>query len=95
MNVQFIHNATFAHRLPPTFLAQAYALANFHEYGVFSDTSFDGIGNSAYSSLLRSLVNINLALSRIPYCYTVCDYRFRPHRERVGSVELLLFRHFV
>ena len=46
MNVQSIHNKTFADRLPPTFLAQARDLANYHEYGVFSDPSFTGIGNS-------------------------------------------------
>ncbi len=46
MNVQSIHNATFAQRLPDTFLAQARDLANFHEYGVFSDPSFGGLGNS-------------------------------------------------
>jgi prostatic aicd phosphatase len=46
MNVNDIHNATFAEALPPTFLAQARALANWHEYNVFTDTSVSGIGNS-------------------------------------------------
>lgn len=46
MNVQNIHNKTFSDRLPPTYLAQVRDLANYHEYGVFSDPSFDGIGNS-------------------------------------------------
>ena len=46
MNVQSIHNATFAERLPATFLAQARDLANYHEYGVFTDPAFGGIGNS-------------------------------------------------
>ena len=46
MNVQSIHNATFANRLPPTFLEQARDLANYHEYGVFTDPELDGIGNS-------------------------------------------------
>lgn len=49
MNVESIHNRTFLDSLPPTFLAQAHALANFHEYGVFSDPDPDGIGNSTYS----------------------------------------------
>ncbi|KAI0345654.1 phosphoglycerate mutase-like protein [Trametopsis cervina] len=57
MNVQSIHNATFAKRLPPTFLAQARALANFHEYGVFSDPNFSGIGNIASRTVLPSLLN--------------------------------------
>ena len=46
MNVQSIHNATFLANLPPTFLAQARDLANWHEYSVFSDTTLGGIGNS-------------------------------------------------
>ena len=46
MNVNNIHNATFAETLPPTYLAQARALANWHEYNVFTDTSVSGIGNS-------------------------------------------------
>ena len=45
MNVQSIHNATFANSLPPGYLNQARDLANWHEYNVFSDSSFDGIGN--------------------------------------------------
>lgn len=50
MNVQSIHNATFANRLPATFLAQARALANYHEYGVFTDSTLGGIGNSMWLS---------------------------------------------
>ena len=46
MNVNSIHNATFADTLPDTFLAQARALANWHEYNVFTDTGTSGIGNS-------------------------------------------------
>jgi hypothetical protein len=49
MNVNDIHNATFAQALPPTYLAQAQALANWHEYNVFSDNAIGGIGNSASS----------------------------------------------
>jgi len=46
MNVQSIHNATFAKALPTSFLQQARDLANFHEYGVFSSPQPNGIGNS-------------------------------------------------
>jgi prostatic aicd phosphatase len=46
MNVNDIHNATFAQALPPSFLEQARALANWHEYNVFSDPSVTNIGNS-------------------------------------------------
>lgn len=46
MNVQAMHNADFLKALPPTYLAQARDLANWHEYGVFSDSKPSGIGNS-------------------------------------------------
>ncbi len=52
MNVQSIHNATFAQNLPDHYLAQARDLANWHEYNVFSDSTFDGIGNSAFFKLI-------------------------------------------
>jgi prostatic aicd phosphatase len=48
MNVQFIHNAKFAAALPKNYLAIARDLANFHEYGVFSDPKPSGIGNSTF-----------------------------------------------
>ena len=50
MNVQSIHNATFASRLPAGYLQESRTLANYHEYGVFSDPSFSGIGNSMYAA---------------------------------------------
>ena len=46
MNVNFIHNATFAKALPPTYLAQARGLADYHENGVFSSPDPLGPGNS-------------------------------------------------
>ncbi|KAI6027550.1 histidine phosphatase superfamily [Pisolithus microcarpus] len=57
MNVNSIHNATFAAGLPPTFLPQAHALANWHEYNVFSDASLDGIGNIAGRAILPTVLN--------------------------------------
>ncbi|PSS37028.1 hypothetical protein PHLCEN_2v1067 [Hermanssonia centrifuga] len=62
MNVQSIHNETFAARLPQGYLAQARALANYHEYGVFSDPSISGIGNIAGRTMLPSLIT---AMQRI------------------------------
>ncbi|RPD56153.1 phosphoglycerate mutase-like protein [Lentinus tigrinus ALCF2SS1-7] len=62
MNVQSIHNATFANSLPDTFLAQALDLASWHEYNVFSDDSFDGIGNIAFRAMIPSVVT---AMQRI------------------------------
>ncbi|TFY75217.1 hypothetical protein EWM64_g8795 [Hericium alpestre] len=55
VNVQNIHNASFHSALPSTFVEQAYGFANFHEGGVFSDASPDGIGNVAIRTMLPSL----------------------------------------
>ncbi|TCD62095.1 hypothetical protein EIP91_007470 [Steccherinum ochraceum] len=56
MNVQSIHNSTFSSRLPPTYLAQARDLANYHEYGVFSDPDFGGIGDIAGTAMLPTIL---------------------------------------
>ena len=48
MNVQSIHNATFANDLRDGYLARARDLANWHQYNTFTDSAFDGIGNSEY-----------------------------------------------
>ena len=65
VNVNNIHNATFADELPPTFSEQAYALANFHENGVFTDIAADGIGNGQSSVFSRGLF-LNLKLTQWP-----------------------------
>ncbi|EIW59547.1 phosphoglycerate mutase-like protein [Trametes versicolor FP-101664 SS1] len=62
MNVQSIHNATFANALPAGYLEQARDLANWHEYNVFSDTSSTGIGNIAFRTMLPSVLT---AMQRI------------------------------
>ncbi len=49
---QLTHNRTYAHRLPPTLIEQARYWANFHEQGVFTDTTIGGIGNSALQTLI-------------------------------------------
>jgi len=46
MKYNYIHNETYAYRLPPTFLEQTHALVDFHERGLFTDDAADGIGNS-------------------------------------------------
>ncbi|KAJ7173054.1 phosphoglycerate mutase-like protein [Mycena crocata] len=62
VNVEMIHNKTFLDALPTTFAAQSYALANYHENGVFSDSKIDGIGNVAIRTILPSIF---LSLTRI------------------------------
>ncbi|EGO01182.1 hypothetical protein SERLA73DRAFT_179284 [Serpula lacrymans var. lacrymans S7.3] len=55
VNVQSVHNATFYKQLPPTFAAQSYYYANYHEYGVFSAPTPNGIGNIAAATLLPTI----------------------------------------
>ncbi|KAJ6562468.1 phosphoglycerate mutase-like protein, partial [Mycena capillaripes] len=62
VNVEMIHNKTFFDALSPTFGAQAYALANYHENGVFTDSTQAGIGNVAIRTILPSILS---SLSRI------------------------------
>lgn len=52
MNVQSIHNATFLASCPPTVLARARALANYHEAGIFSSTNGSDIKNGKYALFL-------------------------------------------
>lgn len=55
MNTELIHNKTYAHRLPPTYIEQARGLADFRENLVFSDPAMAGIGNSAYNCAFQSM----------------------------------------
>ncbi|KAL7284705.1 hypothetical protein ACG7TL_002011 [Trametes sanguinea] len=78
VNVQSIHNATFLAELPPTYGAQAYGFANFHENGVFTGAAPGDIGNVAIRTVLPSIFTsltrianssdpLKLALSEISY----------------------------
>ncbi|KAI0002254.1 phosphoglycerate mutase-like protein [Russula compacta] len=64
MNHQLTHNKTYAHRLPPTLIEQARYWANFHEEGVFTDTTMNGIGNIPGRTLIQSIIH---SLERITY----------------------------
>lgn len=59
VEVQSVHNATFAGEIPPAFIAQARDLANWHEYYVFSSPDPKSIGTGmykTYSKFLRWIV---------------------------------------
>ncbi|KAH7918198.1 phosphoglycerate mutase-like protein [Leucogyrophana mollusca] len=64
VDTQLTHNKTFAYRLPPTYINQARALANYHENAVFSDKDIGGIGNLAGRTILHPILN---ALQRIAF----------------------------
>jgi len=57
LNVQSIHNASFHNSLPPSLFAQAYDLANWHEWLLFSDPSSGGIGNIDIYTMLPSVLS--------------------------------------
>ncbi|KAJ7249935.1 histidine phosphatase superfamily [Mycena rebaudengoi] len=64
MNTELTYNQTYAYRLPPSFVEQARALADFHEDGVFSDTQASGVGNIAGRTLLHTILT---SLERIAF----------------------------
>ncbi|KAI0764297.1 phosphoglycerate mutase-like protein [Trametes elegans] len=64
VNSQLIHNKTYAHRLPPTFIEQARGYANLREDAIYSDSAIAGIGNIASRTALSSILK---ALQRIAF----------------------------
>jgi prostatic aicd phosphatase len=80
MNVNFIHNKTFAAALPPTFLQQARALADFHENGVFSSPQENGIGNIAGQTILPSMLSAiaGITNSSNPLKFTLEAISYKP-----------------
>ncbi|OSX57261.1 hypothetical protein POSPLADRAFT_1157245 [Postia placenta MAD-698-R-SB12] len=62
MNTQSIHNATFLNLLPTGYLEKARILVNWHEYNIFSDPSFTGVGNVAFQTMLPGVID---ALDRV------------------------------
>ncbi|KAK0537560.1 hypothetical protein OC835_001711 [Tilletia horrida] len=57
LNVQSIHNASFAQALPPTALAQARYWADYHEAGSFSDPDLSNVGNIAGQAILPLILD--------------------------------------
>jgi len=79
MNVQSIHNETFAKNLPDGYLNRVRALANFHEYGVFSSPQVDGIGNIAGRTMLPAIIGgfqqIANASNPLKFVYEAIAYK--------------------
>ncbi|KAK7021211.1 histidine phosphatase superfamily [Favolaschia claudopus] len=79
INVQSIHNAQFARALPPTFLAQVYTLASWHENGVFTSPQLDGIGNipgrTILPLILAELRSIANASDPLKFAYQSISYK--------------------
>lgn len=57
MNVNFIHNATFMRNVSAQQMEQARALANYHEYSVFSSSDSASVQNIGGQSVLPLILN--------------------------------------
>ncbi|KAK7691525.1 hypothetical protein QCA50_004924 [Cerrena zonata] len=77
---ELVHNKTYAHRLPPTFLEQTRGLANLRENAIFGDDRIGGIGNiasrTALSSVLKALQRI--AFNDDPLQFMLIETTYQP-----------------
>ncbi|KAI0343444.1 phosphoglycerate mutase-like protein [Trametopsis cervina] len=64
MSSELVHNVTYAHRLPPTFIEQARGWADMRESAIFSDENMNGVGNIASRTALSSVIS---ALQRVAF----------------------------
>ncbi|KAF7337359.1 hypothetical protein MSAN_02261800 [Mycena sanguinolenta] len=80
MNTQLMYNQTFAYRLPPTYIDQARALADFHEDGVFSDDEANGVGNIAGRTLMHTILESlgHIALKDDPLQFMLVQTTYQP-----------------
>jgi hypothetical protein len=80
VNSELVHNITYAHRLPPTYIEQAQALVNFHENGVFSDKDISGIGNIAGRTVLNTILNSleRIAFNDDPLKFLLVETTYQP-----------------
>ncbi|KAF8883292.1 histidine phosphatase superfamily [Infundibulicybe gibba] len=80
INTELTHNKTYAHRLPPTYIEQARALANFHENGVFSDKEINGIGNIAGRTILHTILTSleRIAFNGDPLQFLLLETTYQP-----------------
>ncbi|KAI0058242.1 phosphoglycerate mutase-like protein [Artomyces pyxidatus] len=81
MNVNNIHNANFSKTLPPTFLAQARDLANWHEYNTYTSAQLDGIGNIAGRTVVPSLITgfTRIVNASDPLSFMVEELSYKPY----------------
>ncbi|KAK7013024.1 histidine phosphatase superfamily [Favolaschia claudopus] len=64
MSTQLVYNQTYAYRLPPTYINQVRALADWHENAIFSSPDMNGVGNVAGRTILHPVLN---AVERIAF----------------------------
>ena len=63
---ELVHNKTYAHRLPPTYIEQARGFADWRENAIFGDSQMNGVGNSESRPSFRRLSPLILSRSCQP-----------------------------
>jgi hypothetical protein len=80
VNSQLIHNKTYAHRLPPSFVEQARHWANFHEAGVFGSDEINDIANVAGRTIMHTILTSleRIAFNGDPLQFMLIETTYQP-----------------
>ncbi|KAF7798956.1 hypothetical protein EIP86_010185 [Pleurotus ostreatoroseus] len=91
MSSELVHNRTFAHRLPPTFIEQARGWADFRENAVFSDSEMAGIGNIASRTVLQSMISAlqRIAFNGDPLQFMLIESTYQPFISLFHQTEMI------
>ncbi|PSS05536.1 hypothetical protein PHLCEN_2v3738 [Hermanssonia centrifuga] len=91
LSSQLVHNKTFAHRLPPTFIEQARGWADFRENMVFSDEHMSGIGNIASRTALNSMLSAlqRIAFNGDPLQFMLIESTYQPFISLFHQTEMI------
>ncbi|KAJ7027800.1 histidine phosphatase superfamily [Mycena alexandri] len=91
INTELTYNQTYAYRLPPTYINQARALADFHENGTFSDAEANGIGNIAGRTLLHTILDSveRIAFNDDPLKLMVIQTSYQPFISLFHQTEMV------
>ncbi|KAJ3559863.1 hypothetical protein NM688_g75 [Phlebia brevispora] len=91
MSSELVHNKTFAHRLPPTFIEQARGWADFRENAIFSDGSMAGIGNIASRTALQSIISAlqRIAFNGDPLQFMLIETTYQPFISLFHQTEMI------
>ncbi|KAN0081472.1 Histidine phosphatase superfamily [Tylopilus felleus] len=91
INTQLMHNQSYAHRLPPSFLEQARGFANYHENAVFSSGEPGGIGNLAGRTILHSVLQAleRIAFNGDPLHFLLIETSYHPFISLFHMLELV------
>lgn len=91
ISAELIHNKTYAHRLPPTYVEQARGLADYRENLVFSDPQLNGIGNIAGRTALASIVGSleRIAFNGDPLQFMLIETTYQPFISLLHMTEVV------